>query len=305
MAKGRSIAPLCLAVALLPRPAAAQIRPPEPRISWVADGIVTGAGLGVAWGASFIPVDRSRRWQSELLPFDCPSRGNFSASAGEWSNGLAMVTVVTPVALQAGAGIDDAGGRRLLIYGETLSATLALNSVTKYLVARPRPYVYSADPRVMRYADRQRNDSHLSFFSGHSAMTFAAAVSGSYLFTQTSPDRGARAAVWGTELFLAATTAGLRVRAGQHFPSDVLVGAVVGAGLGAGIPALHYAGRHPRGLSTGEWVAAGVGPIAGTLASALLPFPRDLVTRLDDEPKVGLVPWVTARGAGLALEGTL
>jgi membrane-associated phospholipid phosphatase len=286
-------------VSLIGAPALAQTRPPEPRVDWTADSIVTAAGVGVALGASFLPVDRSRRWQTELLPFDCATRQTFSSSAAQWSNGLLLVTVALPATLQVGAGVDEAGGKRLLVYGETLSLTLALTSVTKYLVRRPRPYVYHSDPRVSDYAERRGKDSHLSFLSGHTAMAFGAAVSGSYLFTQTSGDRGARAGVWGTELFLAATTAGLRVRAGQHFPSDALVGAVVGTGLGVAIPSLHYAGRHPRELSTAEWVAVGIGPSLGALASAFFPFPHDVLTPLD----AALAPWVTERGAGLAWAG--
>jgi membrane-associated phospholipid phosphatase len=286
-------------VSLVGAPAFAQTRPPEPRVDWTADSIITAAGVGVALGASLIPVDCSRRWKTELLPFDRAACRTFSSSAADWSNGLVMLTVALPVALQVGAGVDEAAGKRLLVYGETLSLTLALNAVTKYLVGRPRPHVYHSDPRVSDYAERQGKDSHLSFFSGHTAIAFAAAVSGSYLFTQTSNDRGARTGVWGTELFLAAATAGLRVRAGQHFPSDVLVGAVVGTGLGVAIPSLHYSGRHPRALSTAEWIAVGVGPSLGALASAFWPFPSDVLTPLD----TALAPWVTERGAGLAWAG--
>jgi membrane-associated phospholipid phosphatase len=295
----RTGACLGLAAALVGAPVFAQTQPLEPRVDWTVDSIVTGAGVGVTFGASFIPVDRSRRWHTELLPFDCSTRRAFSSSAADWSNGLLLVTLTAPMALQVGAGLDEAAGKRLLVYGETLSLTLALSSVTKFLVARPRPYVYSSDPRVSDYARRQGKDSHLSFFSGHSALAFAAAVAGSYLFTQTSRDRAARAGIWGTELFLAATTATLRVRAGQHFPSDVLVGALVGAGFGLAVPSLHYAGRHPRGLSAAEWVAVGVGPSLGALTGAFVPFPHDVLVPLDAR----LAPWVTERGAGLAFAG--
>jgi membrane-associated phospholipid phosphatase len=285
-------------LSLVGAPALGQTRPPEPRVDWVADSIVTGAGVGVALGASFIQVDRSRRWPAELLPFDGSTCALFSSSAAHWSNGFLLVTLTAPIALQVGAGLDETAGKRLLVYGETLSLTLALNSVTKYMVGRPRPCVYNDDPRVCDYVARQGSDSHLSFFSGHSAMAFAAAVSGSYLFTQTSPDRGARAGVWGTELFLATTTAALRVRAGQHFPSDVLLGVLVGTGFGVAVPSLHYVGRARR-LSTAEWVAVGVGPSLGALAGALMPLPRDVLVPLD----AALVPWATERGAGLAWVG--
>ena len=45
--------------------------------------------------------------------------------------------------------------------------------------------------------------------------------------------------MWGFELALAGATANLRTRAGRHFYSDVIVGAIVGAGVGFAVPRLH------------------------------------------------------------------
>jgi hypothetical protein len=137
-------------------------------------------------------------------------------------------------------------------------------------------------------------------------VTFAAGVSGSLLFTQTSNDRAARATVWGTELFLASLTAGLRVRAGRHFPTDVLVGILVGTGVGLADPYIHYRRRGMRGLCLAEAVAAGVAPVAGLLTSALLPFENDISALLEPPtasnraPRWALVPWVTPYGSGMA-----
>lgn len=39
---------------------------------------------------------------------------------------------------------------------------------------------------------------------------------------------------------LAATTASLRVVAGKHFYSDVIVGSAIGTAIGATVPLLHY-----------------------------------------------------------------
>ncbi|MBN1609519.1 MAG: phosphatase PAP2 family protein [Polyangiaceae bacterium] len=280
--------------------------PPRPRVWWVADSIVTGTGVALALGASLLPVNASGRWQSEPLPFDTGYRGRSSSSADSLSDSSGAVAIVIPAALQVGQGFDAATGERLFIYAETLSVTLGINAVAKVLVGRPRPYFYSSDPRVARFSARQGKETHLSFYSGHSALTFAAGVSGSLLFTQTSNDRAARATVWGTELFLAGLTAGLRVRAGQHFPTDVLVGILVGTGVGVAGPYIHYRRRGMRGLCLAEAVAAGAAPVAGLVTSALLPFDDDVSVRLEPpiasprSPRWALVPWASPYGLGVA-----
>jgi membrane-associated phospholipid phosphatase len=271
----------------------------------VADGIVTGTGVALALGASLLPVDVSGRWNRELLPFDTTYRGRSCAAADSLSDSSAAVTVAVPAALQLGQGFKVATGERLLIYAETLSVTLGVGAVSKALVSRPRPYFYSSDPRVAQFSTREGKETHLSFYSGHAAVTFAAGVSGSLLFTQTSDDRAARATVWGIELFLAGLTSGLRVRAGRHFPTDVLVGILVGTGIGLADPYLHYARRGVRGLSLAEAIAAGAAPVAGLATSALLPFDNDVSVLLEPPTasnrshRLALVPWITPYGLGV------
>lgn len=307
----RGLAVAFALVAARARPAFAQTaeQPPRPRVSWLADGIVIGTGVTLTVGASLLPVDGTGRWESELLPFDDSCRGIVSASADSLSDASAIVTLTVPAALQTSQGFNAATAERLLIYAETLSVTGALGAMSKFIVARPRPYTYSSDPRVAEFAARQGSDMHLSFFSGHSAVTFAAAVSGSFLFTQTSNDRAARATVWGTELYWAGLTAGLRVRAGRHFPTDVVTGILVGIAVGITVPSVHYRGQGARRLSVAEAVAAGVSPVAGLVTSALLPFERDVPVVIEPPiastraPHWALVPWATPAGVGMAAEG--
>jgi membrane-associated phospholipid phosphatase len=268
------------------------------------DATVIGAALAITALASLWPVDTGARWQTEILPGDDAVKQRFSASAAKTSDLLVTLAAVTPLALQAGRGFDEATGRRALVYAETISVSLALNAATKRLVGRPRPYVYSADPRVEAYAGRQHDDTHLSFYSGHAATAFAAAVGGGYLYSQTTDDTAARTTVWASGLLVAGLTSSLRVRAGKHFYSDVLAGAVMGAGAGLAVPLLHYRGSATNSLSAPEWVAIAVAPVAGVLLGHLLPFPRDIVEplrpseRAAGRPHTVVVPWFTARGDG-------
>jgi membrane-associated phospholipid phosphatase len=289
--------PFLVAAALSLGAAPAWAQAPQPlRSGWPGDTAVVVGSLAVAGLAALIPIDQQARWSRQLLSIDDRVKANFSPAAARTSDLLAGVTVLAPLALQLRGGFDRAGGERALVYGQAIAANLALNGLTKALVGRPRPYAYSDDPAAQAKVQDSPRDSRLSFYSGHASTTFAAAVSGAYLFSQSSDDPVARTAVWASSLMLAGATSNLRVRAGKHFYSDVLVGAAVGTGIGVLVPALHYGGREPHALVPAEWIAIGTAPLAGALVSQLLPFgERKLST--------AAVPWVTGQGAGVMVAG--
>jgi hypothetical protein len=266
-------------------------------VSWARDGAITAAAATGALLAHLIPVDVTAVWQRQLLPVDRNLEGRLSVSASDQSDIIAAVDVVVPAALIVGqeGALDGASGRRLLVYGETLAVSLLLNNATKYLVGRPRPYVYTKDPRLQAYAESAGKDSRLSFYSGHASTTFAASVAGSYLFAQAATDGHARAAIWGVELTLASCATRLRTRAGKHFYSDVIVGLVVGSAVGYAVPRLHGGpSYHPSGT---EWVAIGVSPVVGVAIAQLLPARPDIL-----EPLAPVaLPYVVPGGGGVML----
>ena len=109
-------------------------------------------------------------------------------------------------------------------------------NLAKFTVRRPRPYAYG--PAYEPDQDHGNNAS-LSFFSGHTSLAFSMATSYSYLFSKRHPDSPLVIPVWIGTHALAATTAGLRVGAGKHFWSDIVVGAAVGSLIGYMVPYLH------------------------------------------------------------------
>jgi membrane-associated phospholipid phosphatase len=272
-------------------------------VSLAADGAITGGLLAGTLLITLVPVDTSKRWSSEIFGrLDESVRKNFSDSGDLLSDSLIAVTMAVPALLALPGGWNRDTAQQLLLHGEAISANLLMHGITKYLVQRPRPYNYHRDPRVAEYARRAGEDSHLSFYSGHASTGFAAAVAGSYVFASGSADREIKAMIWLLEMTLASTTAQLRIRAGRHFYSDVLIGALVGGAIGFAVPALHadagglYA---PSGL---EWMALAGGVILGTAAGQLLPLANDVSVPLS-AGSVRLVPTVDERASGVALAG--
>jgi undecaprenyl-diphosphatase len=128
-----------------------------------------------------------------------------------------------------------------IIYAESIAITWGVTNLAKIAVRRPRPNAYLAaeanknDPNFSN-AD---TDSALSFFSGHASMTAAVAATATYLAFARSP-RSVRP--WVTLIAgsaLAAFVSYERVRAGKHFPTDVIAGTMAGAAIGVLVPHFH------------------------------------------------------------------
>ena len=106
----------------------------------------------------------------------------------------------------------------------------------------------AARDRAELAEDLRSADRSLSFPSGHGATAFAAVTSLATILTLDAPKtrraKVAVALVWTLGLLAAGTTAALRVVAGKHYPSDVIAGSAIGAGVGVGTALMH--GRRPR-----------------------------------------------------------
>lgn len=235
-------------------------------------------------------------WDSDTFPGDRSVRDNYALSAAVSSDiGLSLV-LANPVAAQFGLGIGKHSLNAGLVYTEALALNLALNSVTKVLVARPRPSTY----RLREAGAVPDLEWFVSFYSGHASTAFAAALSGSYLFAEGTNDREARYVFWATELGLAAATSTLRVRAGKHYYSDVVLGALIGTAVGVFVPLIHGAQRRP---GPGEYLAGGAGILLGTAAGAFFPFTHDLMSPSSVAQSWSIHP--SANGLGIELSGTL
>lgn len=233
---------------------------------------------------------------SDFFPGDLSVRENYSHSAAVTSDISLSLALANPIAAQLGLGVGAHSLNAGLVYGQTLALNLALNSVTKVLVERPRPSTY----RLRSAGIAPALEWYVSFYSGHASTAFAAAMSGSYLFAENTGDREARYLLWGAELGLAAATATLRVRAGKHYYSDVVVGALVGTAVGIGVPLIHGARYEPEVF---EYVAGGAGFVLGTAASTLLSFALDPVTPSSTARSWSIHP--SSTGLGFSISGTL
>ena len=151
--------------------------------------------------------------------------------AAAWAVGH---SVYTGRARGAGSGLG-----RGVTYAESALTTLALAEVAKQAARRPRPCTYQGPRRLEpRLGCRDTDaDAHLSFFSGHTATAATLSATAAFWAIQDG-DTAQAAATLGLGAALTLAVAVERVRAGKHFPTDVLTGALVGATVGTLTPYL-------------------------------------------------------------------
>ena len=137
-----------------------------------------------------------------------------------WTSNSVILAPIIPAGMAIGGWAAD--NKPLVADAATVGAStgtsLALVMGTKYIVRRPRPYIkYEGDLMSVT------TEPDPSFPSGHSVMAFSTATSLSLLYPRwyvVAPS------------FLWASAVGYsRLYLGVHYPSDVLVGALIGAGV--------------------------------------------------------------------------
>ena len=133
-----------------------------------------------------------------------------------------------------------------LIYGETLFFTVGLTIITKNTAHRIRPLVYNSN---FSLEDKMTKNARFSFFSGHASVVAASSFFTAKVFSDYHPDSKWKPWVWGAAITFPAITGYLRVRAGKHFPTDVMTGYAVGALVGYFVPHIHKRKNRNKNLS--------------------------------------------------------
>jgi undecaprenyl-diphosphatase len=241
----------------------------------VADGAFTVVGLGFSFllgeilstgeirppqisvnASSLLPIDRSAVTQT------------IDKNAGTFSDvGLGVgigFAVLDPIL----SGFRDGWDAALVdgfIYAESASFALALTDVTKIAVRRPRPLDYIRCPLENGAPNTspscQSTDLGLSFWSGHAATVSAIGATATYLAFMRDPKSARPWITLGLATALTSFVSIERVRAGEHFPTDVIAGSLAGTAIGVLVPHLH---RHAQEAPV-VWVGAAPVPGGATL----------------------------------------
>ena len=210
------------------------------RISFAVDVPVTAgaflaSGLAYAYSAQLIhprcPCNRDK-----VNGFDRPAIGNSSALAGTMSDITVIAALLVPLVFDAvDLGLHRPFFEDAVVFAETIAVNVGLAATVKFIVQRPLPLTYAGDPDLLNSPGGYR-----SFYSEHTSLTFAALSAASMTIRLRY---GEQVWPWIVTGLVGSSVAIERVAAGRHFPTDVIVGAVVGTATGIGVPWLHARGE--------------------------------------------------------------
>ncbi len=244
-----------------PLPVVQPMKPEPPRALFIADPVIDGAvlSLGAGWyilSSLIIGTGEIQPQQiapnfktSQLLPFDRVAvTQTLDPNAATLSNVGLYVAVGYAVLDPVLSGVREHTARAVLvdalIYGEAIAVAGGTTNLSKLAVRRPRPIEYiefNACKKKTPNAtcDNTSTNAALSFVSGHASTTGAVWGTATYLAFARSPHSWRP---WVTLVAGAALTTFVsieRVRSGDHFPSDVVAGSFLGAGVGVLTAHLH------------------------------------------------------------------
>jgi hypothetical protein len=213
-------------------------------VSFKKDGIILGAGVLNAVGSSFfsdslkkITIDEINKLDRNSVNFlDRIATYNYSPDVSTASDYLVGTLIASPILLFLDKKMSSDWSKISLMYVENILFATFFPSWTKESVKRIRPLTYTDKaPIDVKVSEENRR----SFFSGHTTMAFASAVFLSKVYNDYYPESNSRYYVWAGALTAATIVGTLRIVAGAHFPTDVIVGAAVGSACGYLIPELH------------------------------------------------------------------
>ena len=170
--------------------------------------------------------------------FDRRAADNYSESLSIFSDIALAACLLLPTSLNISKNINRDMQKVNTMYLETILLATAITPIAKGISKRVRPFVYN--PKVP-LSKKLSSNARKSFFSGHATKAFASSVFYATIYNEYFQNSKYLPLVWGISLFSAGSVGYLRYKSGDHFPTDIITGAIVGSMIGYFIPKLHQA----------------------------------------------------------------
>ena len=169
---------------------------------------------------------------NEINRFDRIAVNQYSQTSRVLSDYLVGLCLVAPFTMNFQ---DKVSSNINVLILESYLLTTSLASFSKVTTQRKRPYVYNKNVDI---DIRIEKDGQLSFFSAHTAYAFTGAILTARFYDDHYEDKY-NFLIYSSTIFTASTLGYLRFSAGKHYPTDILVGALVGAGVAIFITEVH------------------------------------------------------------------
>ena len=205
-------------------------------------------GLSVLIGKSIKPIDPPD--DNLMIPklnfvdrLDPKVLRRWDTNVGSISDKILLSSLALPVVMPVIGGNSSRHkmGVTYLIALEGMLANIALTDLTKVVARRRRPFTFYNDVVPIELQEKvfAKKGVLKSFFSGHTSVVACNSFLTAKFINDFYPESNIKPYAWATAIIIPSITGYLRVKAGKHFITDVLVGFLVGSTVGWVIPELH------------------------------------------------------------------
>ena len=208
-------------------------------VSIAASALIVGGFVLKSFKTPLTPEELANPDTSKIPSFDLSAIHQANPSYQKASDILEYTAVALPFLAFVDKRVSGHSKQIVAMYLETLAIDFAVYNVTTGIVNRHRPLTYNTDTTEVPLSTRKGATVKESFFSGHTSNAATATFFGARVFTDLRPHSALVPFVWIAAAGVPAFTAYSRYKAGKHFPSDVVVGYIVGASIGYFVPQLH------------------------------------------------------------------
>lgn len=206
------------------------------------EAIIISAGSTVGITALFIISNNDKLTEEgikslsteEVWEFDRIAIGTYQEDL--LGDALVYGSFLLPLTFLANDDAREDFGTLSLMYGEVVLLNAGINGLFKGLTTRNRPFVYDENsPTEEKYKVGARH----SFYSGHTSFAASNSFFTARVFSEYLTDNTSKTLTWTAAAIIPAVTGFSRINTHNHFPTDVIVGYIVGAAIGYLIPELH------------------------------------------------------------------
>jgi membrane-associated phospholipid phosphatase len=187
--------------------------------------------------------------KNDIASINRSGASRYSVKAFDASNMFFYGSMPFPLVLMLDKHIRKDAPKIGLMYLQALAITGSLYSAAAYIHPKYRPYAYNPNVDIER---RKRGGARNSFYAGHVAMVGTATFFTAKVFADYHPESKIKWVMYSIAGIATGTTAYLRYRAGEHFPTDVFIGTAMGTLSGILVPHFHK-NKNPKeeGLGLG------------------------------------------------------
>jgi membrane-associated phospholipid phosphatase len=194
-------------------------------------------GMSVIYGRDPVPESEILLLNpSNINSFDRSTADNYDLKAKSASDKLFYGSMPLPLFLFIDKEIRKDAAKIGLLYLQAMGIFGTMYTTSAMVADRFRPYSYNTNVDMAR---RTRGGVRNSFFAGHPGLVATATFFTAKVYADYHPEMKNKWILYTLAGGAAVATGALRIKAGEHFPSDVMVGIPVGVLTGILVPHFH------------------------------------------------------------------